>query len=163
MTGLSNKRYHDKYLEEAIKHAQSRGHALSLIMIDVDNFKEINDRYGHIAGDLVIKTIAQAMKKSIRDIDICSRYGGDEFVIVLPGAGEPNAALIANRIKENVSRLDFQNEGLDISGVTISAGIAVWKQDMTAYKLTEYADMAMYWSKNSGRNKVTVYNEMEFN
>lgn len=163
MTGLSNKRYYDKYLEEAIKHAQSRGHALSLIMIDVDNFKEINDRYGHLAGDLVIKTIAQAMKKSIRDIDICSRYAGDEFVVVLPGAGEPNAALIANRIKENVSILDFQNEGLDISGVTISAGIAVWKQDMTAYKLTEYADMAMYWSKNSGRNKVTVYNELEIN
>ena len=157
MTGLNNKRHHDKYLLKAINDAQSKGHPLSLMMIDVDDFKEINDRYGHQVGDIVLKNIAQILKENVRRIDRCSRYGGDEFVIVLPGADQSSATSIAERIKENVSSLDFDIEGLNFNGVTLSLGIAEWKQDMTDHEFTEHADKALYLSKSMGRNKVTIY------
>lgn len=157
MTGLYNRRYHDKCLVRAIRHAQSKDKALSLIMIDVDNFKEINDRHGHPAGDMVLKSVAQTIRKNIRDIDICSRYAGDEFVIILPTADHSSAASLANRIREQVSRLEYQIEGLSFSGVTISIGIAEWKQGANAHELMEYADKALYLAKNSGKDKVINY------
>lgn len=157
MTGLTNRGYHDKYLLKVIRDAQTKGHPLSLIMIDVDGFKGINDRYGHQVGDIVLKTIAQILKRNIRGIDECSRYGGDEFVIVLPKADQSNAVSIAERIREKVSSKDFSIEGLSFNSVTLSIGIAEWKQDMTAQKLIEHADQALYLSKSTGRNKVTIY------
>jgi diguanylate cyclase (GGDEF)-like protein len=158
-TGLYNKRYFEDYLKMAVQIVQQKGEPLSLMMVDVDNFKKINDKYGHIAGDKVLKAIAGIMQMNLRDMDICSRFGGDEIVIILPGTNEVDAAVAAERIREKVFNLDLNIDDMDSIGVTLSIGIAELKNGMRGDKLTEHADKALYVSKNTGKNKVTIYNE----
>jgi diguanylate cyclase (GGDEF)-like protein len=158
LTGVYSKRYHEKALKKAIKKAQTSNEPLSLIMIDVDYFKQINDKYGHVAGDIVIKNIAQNIKKSIRTTDFCSRFGGDEFIIILPDTDKERAKNIAQRIADGMLNLNYvTKKELDIElDLTLSIGIAQWTRDTTEIELVKHADRAMYLSKTSGRNKITV-------
>jgi diguanylate cyclase (GGDEF)-like protein len=158
LTGVYSKRYHEKALKKAIKKAQTSDEPLSLIMIDVDYFKQINDKYGHVAGDIVIKNIAQNIKKSIRTSDFCSRFGGDEFIIILPDTDKERAKHIAQRIADEMQNLNYvTKKELDIEiDLTLSIGIAQWTRDTTEIELVKHADRAMYLSKTSGRNKITV-------
>lgn len=156
LTGLYSKNYYENHLNIIIKDAQLKEIPFSIIMIDVDDFKEINDQFGHIIGDKVLKSVAKIMQSNMRSVDICSRYGGDEFIVILPETKNEHAVLISERILDRISNLDLDNEGIDIN-ISLSIGIAEWKRDMSSENLIECADKAMYISKNTGKNKVTVY------
>lgn len=156
LTGLYSKNYYEDHLNIIIKDAQLKEIPFSIIMIDVDDFKEINDQFGHIIGDKVLKSVAKIMQSNMRSVDICSRYGGDEFIVILPETKNEQAVLISERILDRISNLDFGNDGIDIN-ISLSIGIAEWKRDMSSENLIECADKAMYISKNTGKNKVTVY------
>jgi len=159
MTGLHSKYYHDHFLKHMIKCAHCKDTPLSLVMIDVDDFKEINDQFGHLTGDKVLKSIARIIQENIRDVDICSRYAGDEFIIILPGATKELAAILSQQILEEISRYTLPIEGMESIRISLSMGIAQWKQRIDAGTLTEYADQAMYISKNTGKNKITIFDD----
>lgn len=156
LTGLYSKSYYENHLDIAIREAQLKGKTFSVSMIDIDDFKEINDQFGHIAGDKVLKSVAEIMQSNMRSLDVCSRYGGDEFIVILTETKSEHAFLICERILDRISSLDLHCDG-SIINVSLSIGIAEWKNGMTSEKLIECADQAMYISKSTGKNKVTVY------
>jgi len=158
LTGLYSKSYYENHLDIAIKEAELKGKTFSVSMIDIDDFKEINDQYGHIAGDRVLKSVAEIMQLNMRSVDICSRYGGDEFIVILSETKSEHAVLICERILDRISSLDLRYDG-SIINVSLSIGIAEWENGMDRDDLIECADQAMYVSKSTGKNKVTVYKE----
>jgi diguanylate cyclase (GGDEF)-like protein len=155
LTALCNKHYFEKHLLKAMRHARASGRPLCLMMIDVDRFKTINDTMGHGAGDDVLKAVSKALLRCTRRSDACCRYGGDEFVITLPGTNAVQAAVIAERLRQEVSGLVFESAGRTF-GVTLSIGIAELGGGMSADAFKELADRLMYISKNSGKNRITV-------
>ncbi len=157
LTGLYSKNYYESELDFIIRDALAKEKIFSLIMIDIDDFKNINDQRGHIIGDKVLKSVAKIMQENMRSVDICSRYGGDEFIVILPETTKEHAFLIGERILNKTSNLDLNNVGFDMK-ISLSIGIAEWKTNMSAENLIECADKAMYISKNTGKNKVTIYN-----
>jgi|GEM_PF-1975942 len=155
LTDLCNRRYFEKVLKRQVQKARINGRPLSLMMIDVDHFKQINDTMGHGVGDEVLKAVSNVLLRSIRRFDVCCRYGGDEFVVVLPGTAAVQAAAVAERMRGAVSSLRFLPNDQPF-GVTLSIGIAEHCAHMTADALKAQADHAMYGSKNAGKNRVTV-------
>lgn len=154
LTQVYNKRYLMETLEREISRAHRYGRPLSIIMFDIDHFKHINDEYGHLAGDYVLKEMASTIKARIRREDIMGRYGGEEFVIVLPEIDHYNAVVFAEKIRRLVERHDFTFEGVRIN-VTISIGVATaWKGMESAEEFIKHADTHLYEAKNSGRNRV---------
>jgi two-component system cell cycle response regulator len=133
---------------------------LSLIMMDIDNFKKLNDGYGHVMGDEVIMGVSRIILASIRQTDMAARYGGEEFVVLLPGANTEVAMTIAERIRKSVEAASFSFEDMSAS-VTISLGIAEFNpaKDVNSQALIENADKALYISKRSGKNRVSVYGQ----
>lgn len=129
------------------------GFPFSVIMIDLDNFKEINDQKGHLAGDEVLKKVADAIKSSIRKVDYCGRYGGDEFIVIASHTDLEGARVLAERIREKVKSLNL--------GVTISVGVVEYKKGMLLKDLISQADKALYISKNTGKDRVTVIGNIE--
>lgn len=160
LTELCNKRYFEKRLKREIRYARNMGRALSLIMIDIDMFKGVNDNLGHQTGDMVLKAVSGMLLKCTRRGDICCRYGGDEFIIILPGTDRMQAAAIAERIRQEVGLLRFESAGGPV-GVTLSVGVAELDNGMTADKFKETADKTLYYSKNTGKNRITVYNNAQ--
>lgn len=159
LTGLYSKGYQDRFLNQLIKKSTVGGKSFPLIMIDFDDFKMINDDYGHQVGDIVLKSVSEIIKTCTRSIDCCARYGGDEFVIILPEANLEYAALVCQWLLKEVSKLKLRAENnVDIS-VSISIGIALWEKDMTAKQILIQADKALYQSKRTGKNKTTVYSD----
>ncbi len=154
LTGLYSKRYQEARLRKAIKDSRSKNLPLSLIMLDVDYFKEINDRFGHYIGDVVLKEVANVIMYNTRNIDICSRYGGDEFLIILPNTLPEEAASIGDNIKKNILKIEIVDEKIQIS---VSMGIALWDHVSEINDFITQADKAMYVSKNTGKNKLTIY------
>ncbi|OHA91451.1 MAG: hypothetical protein A2832_00305 [Candidatus Zambryskibacteria bacterium RIFCSPHIGHO2_01_FULL_44_22b] len=132
---------------------------LSFVMFDIDHFKSINDTYGHAIGDAVLKVVAKNIEEGVRKGDIASRWGGEEFAVVLLGASEIRAATKANNIRKDIERLGFNN----IPGmhVTISAGVAAATPDITFEEMAKRADKALYVAKESGRNQVVTYGDIE--
>lgn len=159
MTGLYNFRYFTIKLSEEITRCARYGHTLSLIMIDIDRFKEFNDTFGHPAGDNALKMVAQIMKKNTRDVDIVARYGGEEFVIILPETDVLEATILIERIRKIVAEYDFTPKIEDkFRQVTLSAGIATFPHDAKNNDtLIRMADKALYLSKSEGRNRVSSY------
>lgn len=157
LTGLYNRRYIDEYLPGAVSAACDLGQPLSLIFADVDSFKEVNDRYGHITGDLVLQHVAELLKKSVRRADSwVARYGGDEFIICLPGVENTAATRIANRIRLAVMNERFPLENGSIK-LTCSFGVHTVDQSdfqLSALMLLHRADEKLYQAKRAGRNKV---------
>ncbi|MEK0452960.1 MAG: hypothetical protein AGIKBDMD_00910 [Synergistaceae bacterium] len=156
MTKLYNKCFFDICIRAAVSEASKNGRPFSLVVIDIDDFKNINDRFGHLTGDEVLKEIAASIKKCTRDDDLCFRYGGDEFVVILPNTTKEQAGNIGKRIQSSLSFNRFEKEGFSDIRVSLSIGIAQWEPGMSAYDLTEWADSAMYSSKNKGKNQMTV-------
>ncbi|HOO72788.1 MAG TPA: diguanylate cyclase DgcA [Spirochaetota bacterium] len=156
MTGLKIHHYFQTILIEEFDRAVKYTRPLSLIMADIDNFKNFNDSYGHSAGDLVIKNVAHIIRESIRQIDIASRYGGEEFAVILPRTDIHEALIVAERIRSSVEQevLHYHNQSLR---VTISIGIAQHdsKIDHDRNDVIERADKALYISKKNGRNRVS--------
>ncbi len=157
LTGLYSKRYYESHLKRLYRNAKKFGEEFSVIMIDIDYFKQINDQYGHQFGDLVLRSVAEVMQMHTRTIDKCARYGGDEFIILLPGAKDTSVAIVAERIREGVVELILKAENDLVVPISISVGISQWERDCTPEQLTARADKAMYISKNTGKNKVSIY------
>ena len=151
LTDLYNRRYLDQTLDKELQRARRYGHPLSIMMFDVDHFKKFNDTHGHDQGDRVLISMGQTMKDSVRNIDICCRYGGEEFLIILPDTDRNGAMILAERVRENV-----QNTLVDGLQVTISIGVSTYPLvDVATYDaFIETADKMLYVCKESGRNCV---------
>ncbi|MEI6531412.1 MAG: diguanylate cyclase [Chlamydiota bacterium] len=136
--------------------AQRTNQPLSLLMIDFDHFKKINDQHGHLAGDSMLKHFAELLSKSLRNYDIVARFGGEEFVIILPNTSPENALLVAEKLRKKTETTPLHFEGVEI-GLTISIGVACLHKDCTTLEeLIQKADSCMYASKHAGRNKVSA-------
>jgi len=160
LTGAYNRRFLIRYLESSIGTAKAEGKNIAIVMFDIDKFKRINDDYGHLVGDEVIKAIASVLLKSCRDYDIVSRYGGEEFILVLPGASEEVAIKRAEQIRETFGNMKHSNE-ID-RPITISGGVAELSPSMHSTEdFIKYADDNLYIAKETGRNKIvgTTYNK----
>jgi diguanylate cyclase (GGDEF)-like protein len=158
LTELYNHGYFEQRLEEEINRAQRFGHVLSLIMMDIDDFKLFNDTYGHPRGDRVLRCVSDTITATLRDIDFAARYGGEEFVVVLPETDTDGARAVAERIRAEVGKLSYSGIGVDDSvRKTISVGVATFPTHArTGASLIVAADQAMYVAKRSGKNAVVV-------
>lgn len=155
LTGLYNKRVMREMLDREIERVNRNNLDLSILMIDVDHFKTINDRYGHVAGDLVLKRIAEILYGGIRKSDIACRFGGDEFCIILPECTKNSAYEKASSLMENVKESIIIFENATIDKITLSIGLSTLNEDgASSEELIVAADRALYLSKQSGRNKV---------
>ena len=158
LTGLFNRRYMETHVGTLVERSAARGKSLSLLILDIDYFKSINDNYGHDAGDDVLREFAERLKASIRGIDLACRYGGEEFVVVMPDTDLGVATLVAERIRRRIAGEPFPIEkGARAIEVTISVGIAarVGPQD-NASQMLKRADEALYRAKRDGRNRVVA-------
>jgi len=158
LTGLYNRRYMESHLSTLVEQAAGRGKPLSLLVLDIDYFKSINDTHGHDAGDDVLREFAVRVKKSIRGIDLACRYGGEEFVIVMPETDMAVAALVAERIRRRIAGEPFAiDQGAKAIDVTLSIGLAALggEQD-TGATILKRADQALYRAKRDGRNRVVA-------
>jgi len=162
LTGLNNRRYMDDCLFREVERCQNRRHKLSLLMIDIDYFKSYNDLYGHLEGDKMLARIGKLLRASIRDYDQAFRFGGEEFVLMLPDTDTDEAALIADRIRKRFEALVFNvpTHSGNVDGResrTLSVGIATYTAGLGATELLELADQALYNAKNNGRNRIVVH------
>ncbi len=158
LTELYNHGYFQQRLDEEIGRAERFGHVLSLIMMDIDDFKLFNDTYGHPRGDRVLRSVSDTITRSLRDIDFAARYGGEEFVVVLPETDVDGARAVAERIRAEVEKLSFETIGVDPSvRKTVSVGVATFPAHARGgAPLIVAADQAMYAAKRSGKNAVVV-------
>jgi len=157
MTGLLNKRSFSPMLHKATDFAVQYQQPLSAMMIDADNLKQVNDTYGHKAGDKLILTIANTIKDCLRTSDIICRYGGDEFVVLLPQLPADRAVETAERLRSAIENTSFDVDGKKIT-TTVSIGIATYPDEvLIAEELLEKADLTLYESKKAGRNTVISY------
>lgn len=157
LTGLFNRRYLEETLERELLRASRHQSPLGVIMLDVDDFKQINDTYGHFAGDTVLRKLGKLLCKHVRGEDIASRYGGDEFVLVLPGASPEVTRERARLICEATKAFHFNIDGKKIDSVTFSLGIAAFSQDNPNMAgLLRAADAALYLAKHAGKGRVAA-------
>jgi diguanylate cyclase (GGDEF)-like protein len=158
VTGLWNHGFFQEQLTEAVKKAQSEKTSLGLMMIDIDDFKPLNDTYGHQNGDFVLKEIATILKESYREMDFVCRYGGEEFTIILPQTNKDQAYAIAERLRQRIEAHSFVLSSPAASlKVTVSVGVAVLPDDAkTKLELIAKADKAMYTAKFGGKNQICV-------
>ena len=160
LTGLYNRRYLASHLSAMFDRAYWTGRSLSVLVLDIDHFKHINDTYGHDVGDKVIQGFADRISGAIRGIDLACRYGGEEFLVAMPDTDINFARIVAERLRQDIAGEKFiLNNGRDIVEVTVSIGIASTDSSTdvdTAQKLIKRADEALYEAKESGRNKVIL-------
>ncbi len=161
LTGLYNFRYFREFLVREIHRGERHVPPLSLVMIDIDNFKQYNDRKGHEAGNEALTTIAGLLNESIRKTDVAARYGGEEFVLVLPSTPKTNAHHVAERAREKIETRRFPDEGNQPGGrLTVSLGLATYPADArSSDELVRCADAALYGAKENGKNRVFLFGE----
>jgi diguanylate cyclase (GGDEF)-like protein len=158
MTRLYSHHFFEKALDDEIRRAMRYQSVFSLMMLDIDHFKGLNDTYGHLQGDIVIKEIAALLKNSVRNIDLTARYGGEEFAIILPEVSARGAKVVAERVRQKIAAHSFPGDPNPLH-VTISIGVAEYspKSVRSPSQIVAQADQALYQSKEFGRNRVTVY------
>lgn len=156
VSGLFNRRYFQTRLDEELQRAIRQFTSVGLLMIDLDGFKSINDRFGHIAGDVVIRDISEILRRSVRIFDVCTRFGGEEFAVMMPGGTAESAGAIAERIRQRVEAYRRTEADVATLRVTASIGVAVSPPGTTARELIERADRALYDAKHAGRNRVST-------
>jgi diguanylate cyclase (GGDEF)-like protein len=160
LTGIFNHRYFQESLRQKLSAAKDMGQSVSLLMIDVDNFKSFNDTHGHRKGDLGLKSVARTLEASVRQWDgLAARYGGDEFVTILPKANSEVAAQAGLEIRRWVaSRTEAELSGHRLPGLTVSIGIATFPRHATdAITLIDAADQAYYAAKRKGENQMSIF------
>jgi two-component system, cell cycle response regulator len=159
LTGLHNRRYMESHLSTLVEQAGLRGKPLAVLVLDIDYFKSVNDTHGHDAGDDVLRGFCQRLKKSIRGIDLACRYGGEEFVVVMPETDMAVAAMVAERLRRRIACEPFPvGRGANAVEITISIGLAARAStNDTAANILKRADQALYRAKRDGRNRVVAY------
>jgi diguanylate cyclase (GGDEF)-like protein len=157
LTGLYNRRYLTEMLDREIRRAVRAEQSLGILMLDLDHFKKFNDTYGHEAGDTVLRETASFLVKSIRVEDIVCRFGGEEFVVILPTADSNSAQARAERIRSKLRELAVLHKGQSLGMITVSVGVSTLPEHGTSPKeLLEAADAALYRAKKDGRDRVVV-------
>lgn len=159
LTGIYNRRYFESDLEQEVERTRRYETALSLIIFDIDWFKKLNDRYGHLVGDRVLMRVARECERNLRSTDVFCRYGGEEFAIIAPETGATAALLLARRIREAIASM--ARDGYD-EPVTVSAGVAAWEKTFaTKEDLIAAADKALYRAKDLGKNRECLHRDGE--
>lgn len=164
LTGLNNRRFLEERLQEMWNHSQRLHEPLSLVMCDIDHFKSVNDKHGHQAGDMVLKQFSDLLQDAAREIDHVGRYGGEEFLLILPGTVLDAAVTFAERVRHDVEQHTFTYEGGTLRR-TMSCGVAAWPHPRITHQdtLIKAADDALYVAKETGRNRVIRFDSLEFN
>lgn len=157
LTGLPNRREFNERLEERLSTWARRKEVFSLLLIDVDHFKKLNDTYGHLAGDQVLVALGTALRVSVRREDSVARYGGEEFAVLLPNTNLAQAALVAQKVREAIARTTVRHENHAIS-ITVSGGLAAIQPNESGESLIQRADEALYAAKAAGRNCTFEHN-----
>jgi len=156
LTGVANRRYFFERAGEEFARSRRHHHALSVVMIDIDHFKRINDHYGHFRGDDVLKAVCKAFHAQLRESDLLARIGGEEFVILLADIDPDGARSLAERLRQSVADLTISSEGAEIRW-TVSVGVStLTPADATIEDCLKRADQALYRAKATGRNRVEV-------
>ncbi|HET6371105.1 MAG TPA: sensor domain-containing diguanylate cyclase, partial [Nitrospiria bacterium] len=163
LTGLLNRRYFQERLIEEVERSRRHRLPVSLMIIDVDDFKKINDSLGHPAGDEILKILTHSIRSYIRAIDVAARYGGEEFTIILPQTTKQDAAVIAERICKGIERNEaFQERFKGWGLLTVSIGLAAYPDDASNIEeMVRHADEALYSAKSRGKNKVVLYDSKD--
>jgi diguanylate cyclase (GGDEF)-like protein len=157
LTGLYNRRFFDESLKRELARAQRSRSACSVVMVDLDHFKRINDTYGHDGGDLVLQAAARIITDRVRASDVVCRYGGEELILMLPDCSIEEAAKCAESIRASLTGIAIQHLGQTINGVSASFGIAGFPTDgQGELELLQAADRALYVAKKGGRNRVVT-------
>ncbi len=157
LTGLFNRPYVDARLHQEVERAKRAATSLTVLMADVDDFKSINDTYGHPVGDAVLKTVGTILRSAVRVFDVCARYGGDEFAIVMPSSDQSSAAACAERIRQRVADAYLREENSHrLPQVTVSIGAAVIQRGDTPAEIVRRADQCLYQAKAEGKNRVRM-------
>ncbi len=164
LTGLYNRPFFDASLRRELKRARRYGLSFSLVMLDLDDFKMVNDRYGHLVGDDALARFSDVIRASVREIDVACRYGGEEFAIILPETSRTGAYIVSERIrvdaKEAFDRIPLGSSTAAKISLSVSGGIAIYPTDSnTAEGLLRLADKALYRSKHEGKNRITLHAE----
>jgi diguanylate cyclase (GGDEF)-like protein len=155
LTGLPNHRFFQTTLGIELGRAQRHNHPLSLLIIDLDFLKDVNDRFGHPSGDMVIRAVGETIRATCREVDFAARYGGEEFTVILPETPLTGAVQVADRIREKIASQNFSG----IGNITASIGIANYPINaLTKEDLIRVADQALYVAKNGGRDRVAYFN-----
>jgi diguanylate cyclase (GGDEF)-like protein len=164
LTGIANRRHLEERMHEMWEHATRLNEPLACVMCDIDKFKSVNDTYGHQAGDAVLKQFAEVLSHEAREIDRVGRYGGEEFMVLLPGTVLDAAVTFAERVRIAIEERTFTFEGGSLRR-TVSAGVAAWPHPRvhSHEELIKAADSALYVAKESGRNRVIRFDSREFN
>jgi diguanylate cyclase (GGDEF)-like protein len=159
LTELYNRRFFDDELSKEIARANRYNTLVSILFLDIDDFKQINDTYGHLAGDRVLQVVARTMSTEKRIEDVAARYGGEEFVIISPETGKANTLVLAERIRQRIEEMQIDYEGRPIR-LTISGGLASYPLDAPdGLTLIKYADRALYRAKACGKNNISLFSE----
>jgi len=160
LTDLHNRGYFLEALDEAFAHARRLKRPLSLLLLDIDHFKQVNDTYGHAAGDAALQQFSELIRILVRREDVPTRYGGEEFVLMLRESGAPGCRLLGERIRARVEAERFEYEGTELR-MTVSVGGATYADGNydSAAQLLEAADVAAYAAKHAGRNRVVMRDE----
>ncbi len=163
LTGLPNRRAFDEFLYSAQVAAMEHSEPLSLLMVDIDHFKQFNDNFGHGVGDQVLRLMANVLRDRLRENDMPARYGGEELIAVLPGASLSDCEVIAERIRRSVSdcKITRRSTGEILPPLTVSIGVAQFRPGESMPQLVERCDSALYLAKRTGRNRVVTEQRLE--
>ncbi len=164
LTGLFNRTHLNDCIVREVERCHNRRRSLSVLMIDLDNFKIFNDTYGHLEGDKVLSRLGRHLKSCLRDYDQAFRYGGEEFLVILPDADNEGARVVADRIRSGFADLVFDiggpaNMPATLASLTLSGGLVTYRNGMGAVELLEAADQALYAAKRHGKNRIEIYDE----
>jgi diguanylate cyclase (GGDEF)-like protein len=154
VSGLYNRRHFHARLQEELQRAERRDSSVALLMIDLDDFKRVNDTYGHPAGDATIRAAATIIRRSVRPFDICTRYGGEEFAVVMPDGTTSVAETVAERIRSRIGAWRPAGHGMESLHITASIGFALGHRTTSSNEFLARADRALYAAKNAGKNQV---------
>lgn len=153
LTGLMNRRHFFELADRELEQTRRSDRPLSFIMLDIDHFKHVNDQYGHLVGDSALIELAKLLKKQLRKVDFCGRYGGEEFILCLPDTPLIGALDVAERIRKAVLNIEIETPDNQLVHFSISLGIAQNKQDLSVESILKRADHALYEAKEAGRNQ----------
>jgi diguanylate cyclase (GGDEF)-like protein len=155
VSGLFNRRYFQIRLQEEMQRAGRQGTMVGLLMLDIDNFKGLNDQFGHVVGDTVIRDVAEIVRQSVRRFDVCARFGGDEFVVIMGDADEQRLRAVAERIRRRIDAYRPADGRMSGVATTVSIGVTL-TSDRPPQEVVERADQALYAAKNAGKNRVVT-------